>query len=127
MALDKATISKLTAQCKIALKKPLQFVYCPKGEDGEPVLIIDKNVKSQLGEIRKTAQVKQFVQGTLKKSGKVLSFYPKNAPGKLERDLKNTFSKKVPLLKGVKIVTKPFVFFCQSLGDKCKHIFGTCT
>ena len=105
MALDKAAIRQLSTQCKRALKKPLQFVYCPKGEDGEPVLIIDKNIKPQLGELKKTAQTKKFVQGTLKKSGKVLAFYPKTAPDKLGRDLKNTFAKKVPLLKGVQVIT----------------------
>ena len=104
MPLDKATIRNLNMQCRRALKKPLKFVYCPEGADGDPVLIIDKVVKPQLTELRKTAKQKKFIQGSIRKNGKVLALYPLQSPGKLKRDLTNTFGKKVTLLKTATVV-----------------------
>jgi len=83
----------LVAQLKRAFKakKPYYFWFCPKGPDGEPVLLVEKKeaiLKKQARLARKEAQIKMFAAGTVQRGPDGLLFVNHNdkLPGaKVER------------------------------------------
>jgi hypothetical protein len=104
MALDKKQIVHFKRMLKEAQKKERFFAYIQEGEDGEPVLFMDKKlaiVNKEGREARKTARKKVMVVGTIKPlSSMEWAFVSKKAKdGKLPRSLKQVFGKDVPQLK----------------------------
>jgi len=98
----------LKTNLKRAVRKPMGFFYCAGGEEGDPVLIIDKQVKSVASKIRKSATIKQFGMGTVEFGhGSTPVFVLDTArPPKLERHLQMFFGKCVPDLKKADIYTR---------------------
>ncbi|MGC6507195.1 MAG: hypothetical protein ACON4U_02220 [Myxococcota bacterium] len=107
MALEKEEIDNLKADLKKVYSKAQgQFLYCPAGKNGDPILVLSakKITMTQVKEVREKAKVKTFVRGRIAleagQSGKELVFYTKtDPPGKLVKHVKQFFGRSVTKLK----------------------------
>ena len=107
MPFTKEQAIELKAQLKKAQRKILPFFYCQAGEDGEPILLIDRRAPSLSRPLRQRAQRKKFVTGSVQMlPNGVLGFLTESPPseGKFERNLKMYFGKLLPPLKKMPIV-----------------------
>ena len=107
MALEKEEIDNLKADLKKVYSKAQgQFLYCPAGKNGDPILVLSakKITMTQVKEVREKAKVKTFVRGRIAleagQNGKELVFYTKtDPPGKLVKHVKQFFGRSVTKLK----------------------------
>jgi hypothetical protein len=106
MPLSREQIAELKMWTKRALKKELKFFYCMAGADREPVLVIDKRIRSQVVTIRKTAKKKIFVRGTVGNYDGNLAFRTERPDkGKFKKNLKIYFGRSIPLLKKAQVIS----------------------
>ena len=92
---------KLKTQLKKAFIKPMAFFYCAGGSEGEPILIVDRQVKSAASKTRKEASIKQFAEGSVcSMNGRDAIFIlDTSEPPKFQRHMKMWFGKAIPALK----------------------------
>src|SRR5687768_16650687 len=104
MALSPEKIAALKASCKLVKKKPLKFLYCISGEDGDPTIIIGKNITNEAKELRKSAKKKKFVKGTVSRESKRLTFVTETpTANKFAKNLKTFFGAKIGELKKAEV------------------------
>ena len=92
---------------KLAPSKGLHFVYFDQGEEGSPVLMIDriKIPAATVKAINEKARKKRPIKGTVRlgEGGAPVEFHPIKSPGKLQRSLKGYYGR-LPLLKSARVV-----------------------
>jgi hypothetical protein len=107
MPFEKADAQVLKTSLRKAQNKPLPFFYCQAGEDGEPVLIIDKRAGSLSKLVRRSAQRKKFIEGEVQiGEGNQVRFITDKKPteGKFQHNLKMYFGKLLPRIKKAAII-----------------------
>ena len=103
MAIEKEEVDKLKSELKkIYSKAGGQFLYCPAGKNGDPILVLSakKITMDQVKIVREKAKVKTFIRGRIVleagKAGKELVFYTKqDPPGKLVKHVNQFFGRSV--------------------------------
>ena len=104
MSLSKEQILEMKKHLRGVRSKPGRFLYCPEGDGGDPVLILNKKriPPKLIQHVRSTARKKQFVRGTVEKSDRRgYAFRTRGKPmPRFELDLRRFFSKAIPQLKG---------------------------
>lgn len=108
--MEKTDVDKFKKQFKaVRPGKRCRFVYFPRGEDGKPVLKVNKRLTAaDIKEIRKNAKAKKFVKGevTMTPDRKTYAFHVAKAPpSRMQRDVRKYYGKFVPKLKGALFVT----------------------
>ncbi|MFT4976838.1 MAG: hypothetical protein ACI8S6_002743, partial [Myxococcota bacterium] len=98
-----------TSLKKLRVGRNLFFVYFDQGEDGAPVLVIDKK-KIPPGEVKDMAaraRQKRPVRGHVRRNADTdgADFFPLKSPGRLQKSLR-TFYRRVPELKGARVVLR---------------------
>jgi len=107
MPFEKADAQILKTGLRKAQNKPIPFFYCQAGENGDPVLIIDKRAGSLSKAVRRSAQRKKFIVGEVRigeANSVIFVTEKKAAEGKFERNLKMYFGKLLPRIKKAIIV-----------------------
>ena len=100
--MEKAVADELRACCLKARKSkaPHRFFYCQASANASPVLLVRRRLMpKEIQELRRNAQKKKFLTGTVQGEGSRLVFRAE-VPGKrLGLHLQRYFGKQIPLLK----------------------------
>jgi len=97
---------ELKKNMKIALRRNCEFLYCPKGQDGEPVLLIGKRIPHTVRvTLRKTARKKIIVLGEVGNHNGRLEFRTDAQQRMLKKHLVTIFGRRIPQLKKAQIIS----------------------
>lgn len=99
-------IQALTYNAKRVLRgRDREFLYCPAGPNGMPVLIIDRRIRDQRRALRKTARKKVFVSGEVGNHDGKLEFRTEKPLDKFKKDLKLRLGKYSPHLRRAQVIS----------------------
>ena len=104
MAFSKEEIDDFKRQFKqLKPGKTANFLYCPKGSAGDPVLMVNRRriPSADIKALRKSAKEKRFIQGNVALSDdrKIITFTLKKKNSRLEKHVKAFYGKFLPKLK----------------------------
>ncbi len=100
--MEKPVVEELRAQCLKARKskKPFRFFYCQVSGSGSPVLLVGRRLMpAEIRDLRRSAQKKKFLTGTVKGEGSRLVFRAENPGKRLILHLQRYFGKQIPMLR----------------------------